>query len=220
MTHAGDRAASVARVVLSLALGLGRAEAQECQGTCLKERGYKRRQLEACLADAAKGPADVRAKMRLDCRHRAVIPDCTALPPCADGQDGVVGIDIVAHYFSNAEDGAPLDNASFRPGETVFFRYQGLLAADPVATEVALVGDVALKYGDLAIEKRPKNVELRKRLLETDRDRPQRFGGRAAFKLPLDVKKGEYVVEIRLRDTKSAIETTQAYRFKVATATR
>jgi len=201
---------------LALLLAVGSAAAQDCRGTCMKERGYKRRQLDACLAETAKAPAGASAKARLDCRHRAVIPDCSAAPPCADGQDGTVGIDIVAHYFSRAEDGAPLDNAVFRPGDTVHFRYQGLLSPDPAGTEVALDGDVALKDGKRVIERQPKNVQVRKRLVGADRDRPHKFGGRASFKLPANLRPGEYAIEIRLREAKSGIEATRGYRFKVA----
>jgi hypothetical protein len=189
--------------------------ATRCLERCQKERGVRRRQLDACLQQAAAGSPDARARARLECRRRTVIPSCDALPPCGDGETAPVGVDIVARYFAKTEDGEPLSEAVYRPGDTVHFRYQGLLSPDPAGSEIALHADVALKDGARTLEARPKNLTMDRRLTAAESERPVKFGGRTSFVLPADLRAGEYVVEVSLRESRSGIAAVRGYRFTV-----
>jgi hypothetical protein len=200
---------------LLLLLLAATAQAATCKEACQHERGYKKRMLDSCLAEAAKAPPDEQGKVRLECRHRAVLPDCDGLPPCPEGGRSAAGIEVVSHFFSGAEDGPPMREAVFHAGETVFFRYQGLLVPDPAASDLKLTGDAVLRSGDRLLQTHAKDVRQEKHLGAQDHELPQQFTGKSSFALPKDLLPGDYVVELRLKDAGSRLDVTRAYRFKV-----
>ena len=197
---------------------VGPAFAAKCKEECLHERGQRHAMLERCLKDARRGPAQEVAKARLACRRSSVLPRCDGLPPCpADEAPADEGIDVVSHLFARGAEGPPVAEAHFRPGETVFLRYQVAVLPEPAAREIQLVADVVLRAPDGKVVRRVERaLAVTQRLGPDDIATPHLFKASAEVDLPDDLPPGEYVFEIRLRDAASRIEATRGFRFAVA----
>jgi hypothetical protein len=190
------------------------AGAATCREACFRERGARHKQLQGCLQSADRSPPDSRPAARIECRRRLVIPSCEGLLPCPEGAPAAA-IEVVSHFFLTSAEGAPLRDAVFRPGETVFLRYFGIVLPDPAASEIALSCEAALRSGKRVLARRAKDLELRARIAAADRELGHKFGTTTSFVLPADLLPGEYTIELRLRDDKSRLSATRGYRFTV-----
>jgi len=189
--------------------------ATTCREACLKARANRKKQLRDCIKEANKAPRHLRAKARVQCRRRTVIPGCEGRPPCPEGEHQRASIEIITHYFSTSKHGKPMRKAVFAPGETLFMRYQGVLSPASTAGEIRLQGDVVLRQGKRVLVRRDEELKMRKRLTDESRDLLHKFDGRVSFELAPDLKPGEYAVELQLRDEESEVDAVRGYRFQV-----